>query len=140
MMRPYPPNSAEAIARLLAMFLVTDGEMDHHEIEALEELNVYEVLDLGRKQFMDVLISYCDDISDEADEQDGTIHLIDKQRIDNLLTDVTDRSRRILACALAIDVTKSDGQISDPEMALLRYMMDSWEITLEDIENEFVKQ
>ncbi|KZE27342.1 hypothetical protein EV683_12813 [Crenobacter luteus] len=137
-MKTYSPNSPEALARLLAMFMITDGNMDPREIESLENLHIYEILGLSRKQFIQILVDYCDDISDEADG-DGTIHLIDKSRLDSLLDDITERKQRILAAALAIDVCKSDGTISEAEMALLRYMLDAWQITLDDIENEFVK-
>lgn len=137
-MKTYAPNSPEAISRLIAMFLITDGNMDEREIESLEKLHVYEILGLSRKQFIQTLVDYCNDISDEA-ERDGTIHLIDKTRVDAVLEDITDRKARILSCALALDVCKSDNTISEPEMALLRYMLEHWSISLEDIENEFVK-
>lgn len=137
-MKTYTPNSSEAISRLIAMFLITDGNMDEREIESLEKLHVYEILGLSRKQFIQTLMDYCNDISDEA-EGDGTIHLIDKARVDAVLEDITERKARILSCALALDVCKSDNTISEPEMALLRYMMEHWGITLKDIENEFVK-
>lgn len=126
------------MSRLLAMLIVTDGNLDQHEIEALDALHVYEVLGLSRKDFMQVLVDYCNDISDEA-EQDGTIHLIDLPRVDRLLEDVTDRNRRILVCALALDLSKADGTISESEMTLLRYMMAHWNITLDDLENEFIR-
>jgi uncharacterized tellurite resistance protein B-like protein len=137
-MRPYSPNSPQAMARFIAMFMITDGQMDTRELDALDKLMAYDLLGLSRKQFTQVLVEYCDDISDEA-EQDGTIHLIDKQRIDTLLDEVNDPGRRILTCALAMDVAKSDGDISDPEIALLRYIMKQWDVTLDDIEARFVK-
>lgn len=137
-MKAYTPDSPEAISRLLAMFMITDGSMDPREMESLENLHVYEILGLSRKQFIQILVDYCNDLTDEA-EQDGTIHLIDRNRIDALLEDITDRKSRILSCALALDMCKAHDSISESEMTLLRYMMDHWEITLEDIELEFVK-
>ena len=137
-MKAYAPDSPEAISRLLAMFMITDGNMDPREIESLENLHVFEILGLSRKKFIEILVDYCNDLTDEA-ERDGTIHLLDKSRLDALLEDITDRKARILSCALALDMCKSHDSISEPEITLLRYMMDHWQITLEDIENEFVK-
>lgn len=137
-MRHYPADSAKAIARLLAMFMITDGNMDPREIDLLDHVNAYELLKLSRKEFAQVLVEYCNDISDEA-EADGTIHLLDKERIDTLLAEVTDRKKRIMTCALAIDISKSDETISDSELTLLHHMMKKWEVTLEDIEREFVR-
>jgi len=138
-MKNYPTNSPEALARLLAMFMIADGNMDPREIESLDLLHAYDVLGISRKKFMQVLVDYCNDITDEADPQSGTIHLISRERIDTLLEDITDRHKRVLACALVLDLCKSDDTISDQEMAVLRYMMERWSISLDDLENEFVK-
>lgn len=138
-MKNYPSNSPEAIARILAMFMITDGNMDAHEIESMETLNVYEILGLSRKKFIEVVTKYCDDISDEA-ENDGTIHLLSRQRVNDVLDTITERNKQLLCCALALDICKSDSTISDPEMLLLRHMMQHWHISLDDLENEFIRQ
>ncbi|UTH73919.1 hypothetical protein [Chromobacterium sp. IIBBL 290-4] len=137
-MRHYSTNSPEAMARILAMFMVTDGNMDPRELELLEKLHVYHLISLPRKQFAQVFRDFCDDISDEAGE-DGAIQLLERERVDNLLAEVTDRRKRILTCVLAMDIAKSDGTISDSEMALLSYQMKSWGVTLEDLEREFAR-
>ncbi|AUH51145.1 hypothetical protein CXB49_10140 [Chromobacterium sp. ATCC 53434] len=137
-MRHYPPNSPEAMARLLAMFMITDGNMDPRELELLEKLHVYHLINLPRKQFSQVFRDLCNDISDEAGD-DGSIRLLDRERIDNLLAEVTDRRKRILTCVLAMDISKSDGTISDSEMALLSHMMKSWGVTLDDLAREFTR-
>ncbi|AOZ48967.1 TerB family tellurite resistance protein [Chromobacterium vaccinii] len=137
-MRNYSQNSPEAIARLLAIFMIADGNMDPRELELLEKLHVYHLINLPRKQFAQVLRDVCDDISDEASD-DGSIKLLERERIDSLLADITDRRKRILTCVLAMDISKSDGTISDSEMALLSHMMKSWGISLEDLEREFAR-
>jgi len=137
-MKKYAPNSPEAIARILAMFMITDGNMDPREIETLESLHVYELAGLTRKDFISVLMEYCDDISDEA-EEDGTIHLLSTERINAILDAVNDRNKRILCCALALDICKADKEISDSEMLLLRHMMGHWHITLDDLQTELSK-
>lgn len=138
-MKNYPTNSPEALARILAMFMITDGEMEAREIESMESLNVYEIIGLTRKRFIEVLAKYCDDVSDEA-ENDGTIHLLSPQRVNEVLDLITDRSKRLLCCAIALDICKADSAISDPEMLLLRHMMQHWQLSLEDLENEFIRQ
>lgn len=137
-MKKYAPNSPEAIARILAMFMITDGNMDPREIDALENLHVYELLGMSRKDFVHTLMEYCDDISDEADE-DGTIHLLATDRVNGILDGVSDRNKRIMCCALALDICKSDSTISDPEMLLLRHMMQHWHISLDDLQAELAK-
>lgn len=138
-MKKYLVNSPEAIARLITMFMATNNNKDSKEIEALESLDAYQLLGLSQKAFTQIVKDYFNDISDEADETDGIIHLIDKTRIDALLDDVTDQHKRILTCALIMDICKSDGDISKPEIILLRYMMDQWNVRLEDIEAQFAR-
>lgn len=138
-MRKYPVNSSEAIARLITMVMATNNNKDSKELDMLESLDVYQLLGLTHKAFAQIVKDYFDDISDEADEADGTIHLIDRSRVDALLDDVLDQRKRILTCALIMDMCKSDGNISNPEITLLRYMMEQWKVSLEDIEAQFTK-
>lgn len=137
-MKHYEHNSPEAIARILAMFVISDGVIDEREMEKFDTLNVFELLGISRKNFIAVLKTYCDQISDEA-EHDGTIHLIAEERTQEMLDAVTDRKKQLLTCALALDLCKADETISDPEMLLLRYMMNTWHISLESLEAEFVR-
>ncbi|MGL6071632.1 hypothetical protein, partial [Craterilacuibacter sp.] len=123
----------------LAMFMITDGNMDERELDALENLHVYSLLGLSRKRFVATLSQLCDEISDEACD-DGLISMFDKDRLDDYFSTVTDRQKRLLTTTLAIDVCKSDGIINDAEMALLRYMMGAWRISLDDVEAELVRR
>ena len=69
---------------------------------------------------------------------DGRHH----QKIDLIsvsLGDVTDHKKRLLTCVLAMDISKADGDISDSEMALLRFMMQRWNISLDDLHHTFTR-
>ena len=137
-MKSYVENSPEAIARILSMFILSDGDLHDLELDRIEELDVFELLGLSRKHFLDVLKVYCNDISDEA-ESDGAIHLVDRPRFEAMLDDVSDRHKRLLTCTLALDLSKADSVIRPTEMALLQHMMKTWDLSLDSIENEFVR-
>ncbi|MDK2126097.1 tellurite resistance TerB family protein [Parachitinimonas caeni] len=137
-MKKYAQNSPEAAARLLVMLMVSDGNMDPRELDEIEHLHIYEALNISRKQFIQVLHDYCNDLSDEADES-GQIHLIDRQRIDDLLDTVVDPKLRLLVATLALDLCKADEDISDAEMAIYAHMLDRWHLTLDDIEATFAR-
>lgn len=132
-MKKYLDNSPESMARLLVMLMVSDGNMDPREIDELEHLHIYDMLHISRASFIQVLHDYCNDLTDEADE-DGNIHLIDRTRIDDLLDTVTDPQKRLLIATLALDLSKADDDISEPEMAIYAHMLDRWHLTLDDIE------
>ena len=135
-MTKYPYNSPQAMARLLIMQMIGDGNFDPAEIDELEHLNVYEILGLTRKDFILVLQDYCNDLSDEADDE-GTIRLVDKQRISDLLETVDDPKKRTIVAALALDIAKSDHDFSEVEMAIFAMMLQSWHLSLESLQAAF---
>lgn len=137
-MKRYAPNSPEAMARILIMLMMSDGTMDPREIDSLETLHIYEALEISRTRFIEVLHQYCNDLSDEADEE-GRIHLVDRARIDDLLNDVTDAQKQLLVATLALDMAKADKVISEAELAVYSHLMESWHLTLEDIEATFAR-
>lgn len=131
-MKKYADNSPQAMARVLVMLMVSDGNMDPREIDELEHLDVYRMLDIERAQFIQILHDYCNDLTDEA-EEDGRIHLIDRQRIDDVLDTVSDPKKRLLLATLALDLSKADEDISDPELAIFAHLLERWRLTLDDI-------
>ena len=135
-MKKYPYNSPQAMARILIMQMIGDGNFDPAEIDELEHLNVYEILDISRKDFIHVLQDYCNDLSDEADE-DGKIHLIDKQRLDDLLETVDDPKKRTVVAALALDIAKADHDFSEVEMAVFAHILRRWHLSLESLQAAF---
>ena len=135
-MKKYPYNSPQAMARILIMQMIGDGNFDPSEIDELEHLNVYEIIGISRKDFIHVLQAYCNDLSDEAD-QDGTIRLIDKQRIDDLLETVDDPQKRLIVAALALDISKADHDFSEVEMVVFARLLHRWHLSLEDLQAAF---
>ena len=135
-MKKYPYNSPQAMARILIMQMIGDGNFDPAEIDELEHLNVYDLLGISRKDFIHVLQDYCNDLSDEADE-DGTIHLIDRQRLDDLLETVDDPKKRTIVAAIALDIAKSDHDFSEVEMAVFAHILNRWHLSLESLELAF---
>ncbi len=138
-MKRYKQNSPEAMARILAMLMVADGSMDDRELELLDKLNIYGILEIDRKKFIEVLHAYCNDLSDSADA-DGTVHLVDRVRIDGLLDCVDEPKKRLLLCAMALDMSKADAEFSELEMAIFTHMLDRWHLTLEDIQTAFADE
>jgi hypothetical protein len=137
-MKKYAANSPESMARLLIVMMMSDGNLDPREIDSLEKLHIYEALDISRTHFIEVLHTYCNDLSDEADE-DGRIRLIDRTRIDHLLDDVTDPQKQLLVATAALDLAKADKSITENELAVFAHMMDRWHLTLADIEAAFAR-
>lgn len=136
-MKKYPYNSPQAMARILIMQMIGDGNFDPAEIDELEHLNVYDIIGISRKDFIHVLQDYCNDLSDEADTE-GHIHLIDKQRLDDLLDTVDDPQKRLIVAALALDIAKSNHDFSEVEMAVFARLLHRWHLRLDDLQTAFL--
>ena len=131
-MKTYSDNSPEAIARVLAMTMITDAKLDDRELDAMETLGIYTRLGLTKEEFAIVVADYCDELIEEGDI-DGKINLMDHDRIEAILAPVTDPSRQVDVAAMALLIAKADGGIHDTELELLRTILDRWDLTLDDI-------
>lgn len=60
---PYADNSAEAMLRVISLFIIGDGEVKDEEMEMLEELGVFERFGVDRDDFARIFDGYCDDSS-----------------------------------------------------------------------------
>lgn len=138
-MKTYPHNSPKAMARILAMVMVADGHMDERELDLLEQLKLYDILAINRRDFIEVLHDYCEELAESADT-DGKVHPVDRVRIDALLDTVEEPKKRLLLCAMVLDMSKADAEFSEIEMAILTHMLDRWHLTLEDIETAFADE
>jgi uncharacterized tellurite resistance protein B-like protein len=129
---PYPENSPEALLRVIAMFIVSDGEVADSELDAVERLGVLGAVGGDRETFARVFDSYCDDIILHAGTR-RLVALADADWVEAILAPVTDpASRRLLARTLLL-VARSDGWFADAELKVVRQVLDQWGVALEDL-------
>lgn len=133
-MKSYPINSPEAQARILTLCLIADSDIDPSELDELNLSLVYEALNISPQGFMEVFRTYLEDIASEAGK--GRINLLDPERINTMLAEVSGRSERINTLATALRICKSDHALNDAEIALFRHIMNEWQIDLTDLEIE----
>ena len=133
-MKSYPINSPEAQARILTLCLIADSDIDPSELDELNLSLVYEALNISPQGFMEVFRTYLEDIASEAGQ--GRINLLDPERINTMLAEVSGRSERINTLATALRICKSDHALNDAEIALFRHIMNEWQIDLTDLEIE----
>ena len=132
-MQPYAPNSPEAMARVVCMCIMADSDIDASEIAELQPA-LYAALGLNRQEFTTVLRQYLQDIAAEAES--GSVNLLQPERVNALLADVTGRSERINTLATALRICKSDNALNNAELALFRHIMQQWQLDLTDLEIE----
>jgi uncharacterized tellurite resistance protein B-like protein len=128
-MQPYLANSPEAIARVLAMMLISDGHLDDREIERMRKIEALRRLGVPSAVFLKVARDYCRELADlAAHSDDDTVGLIDFQRIDATLDAVTDPVKRVLLSRLSADLIACDGTVDDGEVLVYEHMLSRWQI------------
>ena len=130
-MRSYPPDSPKALARLVAMAVVADGEMDNCEIDRLRELDVFSMLGVESEGFYQVLLELCRDLAVSC--SGSHVSLLSSERLEQLAADVTDPKLRKLVLSAMLVTAKADGEVSVGEQTLLRFLIDRWSISLDSL-------
>lgn len=130
-MRTYPKNSPQALARLVAMTVVADGELDNREIERLRELDVFVTLGIDSEGFYQVLLDLCSDLTEGG--EGVPVSLLGAERLDRLARDVDSPELRKVVLSAMLVIAKADGEVSGGEQALLRYLLNRWGIDVDSL-------
>jgi uncharacterized tellurite resistance protein B-like protein len=130
MFRSYPRNSPEAVARLLAMAMMTDGEVDDAEIALFDRLDLFRMIGLSRQDFAQVLSDYCADLR----AADGAPLAADAAVVDAVIASVDDPHRRLMACAAMLSVCYADGRFDTAELSVMRHVLRRWNLTVESLQ------
>jgi hypothetical protein len=134
-MKTYAKNSPEAIARILAMMMITDAKLDDREIEVMDELRIFDLVGISRSQFSEVVHDYCSELL-ASNSHEGRIKLVDQARIDRAIDLVDDPAKRVQVCSMILNIADADGRIEDSELAVFGYILQRWGMTLESLERD----
>lgn len=135
-MREYIQNSPEAGARIVAMCLLADSDLDPSELNDDELSKIYAVLGVNQTEFLGVLRDYLSDLRRATDNPCGRISMLAPERVNAVLDEVDDRVQRINILALSLAICKGDHALNEAEIALFRHIMARWQIDLTDLEIE----
>lgn len=129
-LRPYPRNSAEAAARIVALALIANGRIKAVETAALEALQAPERLGLTRPQWHGVIHDLCADLLGPA--RCGNEGCIPSGLLDRMLDEVDDDTTRRLVLRLCSAVVHADRQIDDGESFVLLAAIERWGLHPDD--------
>lgn len=131
-MRTYATDSPEALARVIAMTMITDAKLDDRELEIMEILFLYDVLGVSRPEFSAIVKDYCSDLV-AAGSPNGKIDIMDRERIDRVVDEVQDPKKRLQTAQMIANVIRADGHLHDAELALFRHILERWNLTLDQL-------
>ena len=130
-MRSYPTNSPAAIARLIAMAMLADGRLDNREIDWINHHDTAALVGVDRDVLVQALLDCCRDVITEAEQE--RVFLLEDHRLARLADDITDKALQKVALSAILLIAKADGDVSEGEQTLLRFLMNRWQITLEEL-------
>lgn len=127
-MRPYPRNSPQAAARIVALTLLADGQLQRAEMSSLETLGVAARLGLRRYELHAVVHDFCADLIENArDDRDDDCR-ITPALIGLLLADIDDLALQRRVLALCAGVARADGRLDDGESIVIGAAIEQWGI------------
>jgi len=128
----YPTDSIDAQLRVIVMFAVSDGDVDATEVDVLERLGVLKGLGADRDRLAEVARAYFADLDRQAARR-GRIDLNDDVWVDAVLAPVRAPQARLTLARALLVMARADGVFADPELAVLRRLLDRWGLSLEDL-------
>jgi hypothetical protein len=134
-MRYYPHDSPQAAARLLALTLVSDGQLQTAELQALARSRAPERLGLTEAEFHAVVHGLCDDLLADRSHIEGDACVLDPATIAWLFEQVSHPALRRKVLRLAMQCIHADGRLHEGEMRVLLAAVDHWSMRPEGLEH-----
>ncbi|WP_462390547.1 tellurite resistance TerB family protein [Acidovorax sp. Q11] len=127
-MRSYPRNSPEAVARIIALLLISDGHVSRSELDALHGLQMEQELGLPHGGFAKVLHGLCEDLWMGMHERRVLTGSIDGPTLTFLLAEVTDPALRRKALEFAYTAAIADSHLAPSEWGLMDAARQYWKM------------
>lgn len=122
--RRYARNSPQAAAHIVALALISNGEVKPSEVAVLEAMRVHEQLGLTRQEWHGVVHELCIDLLGSAAH--GTDCRIDGRMIEHMLAAIDDVALQRLVLRLCTAVVNADGKVDDGESIVVLAATDHW--------------
>jgi uncharacterized tellurite resistance protein B-like protein len=123
-MRSYPTDSPQAVARLLVMTVIADGESSPLETAAAYRI---EVLDHAAIQ-EDVFDRVLDELRDDLPTTPDGLVTLDKDMVDQMLAEISLPDLRRKVWNAMWQLSYADDRLADGELALLLLATSTWGI------------
>lgn len=128
--RSYPHDSPQAAGRLVALALISNGEIKASEWAMLYELQAREQLGLSGLEWHDIVDDLCTDML--AGARARAECRIDGATLARWFAEVNDPALRRLVLQLSAELIAADGHVDEGESAVLRGAIDHWVLPTDD--------
>lgn len=125
-MRTYPTDSSQAVARILSLILMADGNVSKAELDVIEKVGGFEQVGLDRAMMETVLQNFCEDLQQAQDAHWSNACQMDAGTLDDLLADIKDPALRLKVLRLCIAVAAADDLVADGELFVIVSAAAQW--------------
>ena len=127
-------NSPEAVGRIIALAMLADGRLANAELEAPDRHNIPAIAGLSRDAFIQIIIDHCRELLEPGDG--GRVRLLEPARVAPMLALVDDPAKQLLTCRAIVVLSKADGKFSRAEQVLLRHLLETWKLSLDQVSGD----
>jgi uncharacterized tellurite resistance protein B-like protein len=125
-MRKYSRNSPQAAARIIALTIIADGDVDKTELAVLDELAVHKQLGLEREALHDVIDAFCEDLLSSKQLAWADNCPLDEYTLSELMGEIDSPSLRRKVLSLCVKLAEADGLIAQGESIVLVAAVEHW--------------
>jgi len=125
-MRKYAPNSPQAAARIVALTIVADGDVDKAEFALLDELTVHEQLGLERDALHAVIDTFCEDLLSNKQWTWADNCPVDDYTLSELMGEIDDPALWRKVLGLCVRLAEVDGHVAAGESIVLVAAVEHW--------------
>ena len=126
-MSTHTTNVVEAPAHVLAMMVAAHGRVDERELRALDDLEAFRQLGVGRQRFVDIARACVRDLGTGLCER-SWLSTEDLHYVDALLDAVPDPDQRLMVCRFGAAAIAADGGVTDDERLVYDHVRAHWRI------------
>ncbi len=125
-MRPYPLNSPQAAARIIALTVMADGDISNQEIECLDRLKIHTRLGLKRHELYELMDTFCEDLLSSGQLKWADACPVDERTLVHLMSEVDDPALRRSVLRMCVQLAEVDARVDKGESIVLNAAVEHW--------------
>jgi uncharacterized tellurite resistance protein B-like protein len=127
-MRTYPQNSPQAAARVVALALLADGQLQRAELDMLDRLGAHAQLGLARAELQEVIHTFFEDLRETVRLSWADGCLLSPRTIRQLMDEVDEPGLRLKVLRLCAALVEADGHVAEGESMVLMAAVEQWDL------------
>lgn len=125
-MRNYPHNSPEAAARIVALVLISDGNVCRSEIDTLRDMEVEQELGIVPGAFARVVRDLCEDLLMGAHSNRSMTAHIDENMLTSMMSAISAAPLQHKVLRLAAAAAQADRHLAEAEARVMAAARRQW--------------